>query len=455
MRAWLATFVFAILTGMAMAAPPGGNDWSFDSLKLKNGVTHQGLILEESPQALRFQIVRRFPGRPTVWFTCVFRHNEIEKLEKLTDEDRQALKNKLLELDPAAEARRIEKMDLKPCDWGAKKGGGLRYDSDYFILLSDASEEIVRRAAYRLENVYAAYSGFLTPRHRGGNPTLIRIHQSLEGYQGSLPAGLNLKNPAFYDVAANRVSCGTDLLRLGDDLSRFRLQANVMLEDVARQEAEVRRLYGKKPELNRHLQPFLDTRSQIKQAARVNEQAFDRATQILFRQLYHEAFHAYVSNFVYPANLKDTPGELPRWLNEGMAQVFETAVFEAGELRIGHADKERLERAKEMLEKNELLGIKELIGAGAKGFVIAHNGKIPDGDRAYLTAWALASYLMFDRRLPGTPKGDLYLKAINAGGDPVEHFEKWVGQGLPEFEKAFQVWLKRLKPDGTLAEPSS
>ncbi len=450
MRERLAIVVLAWAALPAPAAPPG--DWPLDTLKLKSGASHHGLILEEAPQAVRFQIVRRFPGRPTVWFTCVFRHNEIERLEKVTAEDRVAVRAKLLELDPAAEARRMEKLDLKPCPWGDKTAGGLRYDSDFFSLSSDAPEEIVRRAAYRLENVYAAYAGFLPPRHRGGKPTAICVYQSLDGYQKSLPAGLPLKNPAYYDSATNRVSCGTDLQRLGRDLDEFRQQAAQLLDEVGKQEAEVRRLYGKKPELNRHLQPFLDTRARIKQAAQGNEAAFDQATQILFRQLYHEAFHAYVGNFVYPPNLRDTPGELPRWLNEGMAQVFETAVFEAGELRVGHADKDRLDRARQLLEKKELLPLTDMLTNGSKGFVVAHAGSLPDSDRAYLTAWAVASYLMFDRRALGSPRADFYIKSINTGGEPLGHFEKWAGQSVPDFEKGFHSWLRRLRPDGTLME---
>lgn len=450
----LAIIACLVVTSLVVSAPPGANEWPFDRLQLRNGVSHEGVILEESPGIVRFQIVRRFPGRPTVWFTCIFRINEIEKVTKVTEEERTALKNKLLELDPTAEARRLERMDFKPCDWGNKKGGGIRYDSDYFVLVSDASEEIVRRAAYRLENVYAAYVGFLQPKFKGGNPTLIRIYRSFEGYQSSLPAGFNLKNPAYFDIAANRVSCGTDLHRLGEDLQRFRGEANQLLEEVAKQEAEVRRLYGKKPELNRHLQPILATRSQIRKAASVNEAAFDQATEILFRQLYHEAFHAYVLNFVYPSNLKDSPGELPRWLNEGMAQVFETAIFEAGELRIGHADKVRLEKSKERLAKAEYLSLKELLTGTSKSFVIQPDSKVLREDQAYLTAWGIASYLMLERRLIDTNKTMAYLKAHHSGADPVDAFEKWVGQSLPEFEKGFHDWLKRLKPDGSLSNPS-
>src|SRR5262249_11218184 len=154
-----------------------------------------------------------------------------------------------------------------------------------------------------------------------------------------------LKNPAFYDPSSNRVVCGTDLKRLGEDLAEFRLDARQALDKLAEQEARIVRLYGKSPELARHLQPLKEQRAQYEKAAKANDGKFETATRQLFQTLYHEAFHAYVGNFVYPPAGRgnpDGPGELPRWLNEGMAQVFETAVFEAGELRIGHADRTRL-----------------------------------------------------------------------------------------------------------------
>jgi len=33
---------------------------------------------------------------------------------------------------------------------------------------------------------------------------------------------------------------------------------------------------------------------------------------------------------------------VPLWLDEGLAQIFETALVEAGELRVGHAERSRL-----------------------------------------------------------------------------------------------------------------
>jgi hypothetical protein len=447
--------VVALAAVPTLAGPPAKSDWDFDVLKLKNGVVHKGLLLEEGPTGVRFQIIRRLPGRPTVWLTVAFKKDDVRKLEKLTDDQRAALKAKLAEIDPSpeAEARRADKIDLQVVDWNGRKKAGLRYESDYFTLVSDAPEEVVRRAAYRLENVYAAYARFLPPRYTGGAPTVIQVYQSLAGYQNAVPGGAGLQNPAFYDPSANRVVCGTDLKKLGDELARFRAETKPFLDELARKEAEVMRLYGKKPELPRHLKPLQEQRVEVEKAAKAHEAAFERATRQLFQTLYHEAFHAYVGNFVYPQAGKDhpdCPGELPRWLNEGMAQVFETAIFEAGELRIGHADRKRLEKARDLLAKKEFPALKDVLTAGRDVFVVNHAGKRPVADRMYVGTWAVASYLMFDRRVLGTAGLDEFVKAVCTGNDPVKAFEAMVGQPVGEFEPAFRTWLRRLRPDGSL-----
>src|SRR5215211_3748407 len=171
----------------AVAAPPPQPDWAYDVLKLKNGVVHRGLLLEEGKAGVRFQVIARKPGRPTVWVTFAFKKEDVAKLDKLSDDERAALKAKLEEIDPSpeAEARRADRIDLKTVEWDGKKNAGLRYESDYFTLV-------------------------------GGAPTVIQVYQSLDGYRKAAPGGAGLQNPAFYDPSANRVVCGTDLKKLGD-----------------------------------------------------------------------------------------------------------------------------------------------------------------------------------------------------------------------------------------------
>jgi hypothetical protein len=139
-------------------------------------------------------------------------------------------------------------------------------------------------------------------------------------------------------------------------------------------------------------------------------------------------------------------------LNEGLAQVFETAQVEAGELRLGHADRDRLARVKEFVRKGELLPVKDLLCAGPKQFIVLHRGDRFESDQAYLTSWGLSFYLMFDRKVLGTTALDEFVRRINEKADAIEAFGKLTGQPLERFEKEFHQFLLRLQADGSLSD---
>jgi hypothetical protein len=450
----LAGGVALLLAGLACAAEPAGSasGWKFDLIRLRSGAVFRGLILEETPLAVRFQDIRQRPGKPTVpLFATTFTRAEIAAIERLTDAEREQLRAKLRELDPTgqAEKHRMERLELEPMDWGGKPGAGWRYRSDRFVLESDAPEEVVRRAAVRLEQIDAAYARYLPPRGAGGPPTTIVLFQSRAEYEARLRAdGRQFVNLAFYDPAARRILCASDLEQLGQDLGRVRQQHHHLRCELDKQEAALKKLYRGK-ELTRLLQPISTTRQRIEVADRQNEGVFDQATQRLFAVLYHEAFHAYLAGFVYPPPRP----EPPRWLNEGLAQIFETAVVEAGELRVGHADRDRLARAQAAARKGGLVRLARLLRSGPRDFLAAHAADRAAADASYLTSWALAFHLAFERRLLGSRALDDYLAALARGDDPEGAFAALVGQPLPAFEAAFLQYLLRLQPDGTAAGP--
>lgn len=457
--------LLATLPLPAQPEPPVGlSHWPLEELVLKNGAKFKGLLLNELPDVVEFQSVYRRPGRPTVTLTSFFSKNEIAEIKRLSADERAILQEKLAELDPSGEGerKRMESLELVAADWPGQRGGARQYESDHFLLLCTGSEELTRRSAVRLEQIYTAFSRFLPPTVKNASPTVFLLATQPHEYQALLHSigGDELLNPAVYDPLRNRIYCGSDLEKLGSDLQSARLHNAQQLADLDRYEENIKRLY-KGEELVRHRRAIAAERKRVYSADVANGRKFDEATSRLFALLYHEAFHAYVAAFVYPA-LKPAEvqagkgtGELPRWLNEGLAQIFETAVVEAGELRVDHPDPDRLDRVKSWLKGNngqKLLPLNDLLTTGQEAFLASHADQKAASDRAYLSSWALAYYLMFDRRLIGTEPFHKYLITLNSGGNPREAFARLVQTDLATFEKQWHDYLLRLRSNGTLAK---
>lgn len=441
---------FVLLSASAQADGIAQPKWNYDIITLKNGSVLKGMIEQSTDDCIKFQYVLRQTGKPTVTLHITIRRNEIKSIERLKPADREVLQSRLLDLEqnsPQTEKERMEGLDLREIGWGGKPRGGWRYDSNYFTLTSSAPEEIVRRAALRLEQIYAAYAVFLPPRHKGGAATSVTLLTDMAEYQKLLAAQKNqFLNLAFFDPDANRIVCYSDLQRLGESLASVRAQHRQIRADLETKRAEFAKLY-KGVELARVTQGITDAMLRLNRADDLNTDRFNKATLQLFATLYHESFHAYLAGFVY------VPGqdELPRWLNEGLAQIFETAILEGKELRVGHADRNRLTRAKEMAGKGQLVPIADLIKSGPKQFLLTHIVDRQASDRYYLTSWAVAFYLMFEKRLLGSEALDHFVSRLNEGADAKAAFEEMIGMPLAKFEPAFRKYIQLLQADGTVA----
>src|SRR5262249_21251518 len=150
----------------------------------------------------------------------------------------------------------------------------------------------------------------------------------VSGYQEALKArGQALLNPALYDPLRNEILCASDLKQLGERFEKYKKEHRELQERLKRQKQDL--IASHRGKVTAKLQEQLDEIDakcrKIESVQRANDKIFDDATERLFATLYHESFHAYIANFVYRSN----EAEIPRWLNEGLAQIFETAIVEA------------------------------------------------------------------------------------------------------------------------------
>jgi hypothetical protein len=444
--------LLSLLSASAADSAKTDNTWKYDLVYLKSGNVLKGLIDREDENSIHLRWVVQKPGEPTLIIDTPIARHEIKEngIKPLADpKEREILKARINALDPATERQIIEQLALEPAPWGKDSRGAWSYSSAHFQLISNASKEIVRPAAFRLKQIYAAYGRYLPPRHRTAQSTRIYLYKTMSEYQQELKRqGRTVLNPALYDPVRNEILCASDLERLDEELKKYRKEHQQRLERLREQMDEWRKIYnGKLPqklteELNADWQ-------KIKAAERANDKVFEKATERLFQTLYHESFHAYLAKFVY----RPEEATVPRWLNEGLAQIFESAIVEAGELRVGHADPVRLAQARESLRSGSLITVDELLRSGPDQFLVGHANDQALSDRHYLTSWAVAFYLTFGLDKLRSPEMTRYVQALKKGTDPAKAFSDLVGRPPEDFENAFHDYLRWLQPSGRTARP--
>ena len=187
--------------------------------------------------------------------------------------------------------------------------------------------------------------------------------------------------------------------RLGDQLRKTRdnaLKSGLSNGEVNRQLVKVRVQFQRR----------LDA---AREAVRRSEQQMDllfkqSAGQMLVR-LYHESFHAYIRNWVFPRPQYD----IPPWLDEGLAVLFEGGQLECNSLRVDVPNPAALKKLKADLAGPDAVGMAKLLAAGKQDFLILAGGQHGRGssaaaERYYTAAWGLAYYLTFEKRLLASPR---------------------------------------------------
>jgi hypothetical protein len=440
-------------------ARPGG-DWPLERVTLTDGKTYQGLVESESPAAIEFVEVHRPRGKPMFLVVRPIYRKAIKSWERLDPDQQQALRGRLEKYKQRAliEGRRMEDLTLAQ----TRQDGVLlwNYRGHDFTLESTADEPMTRRVIVRLGQIYTAYRQILPPRQTTAVRVHIRVFGASDQYRSALAElGLPIKNPAVYLPDKNLILAGSDLNRFAAELAQVNHEHRQIKQQFDAQLAETpARLKRLGEDLKKNGVPTAErlrivlaeqkkwddqrraVQRKIAALDRKNAAKFNEVGGQMFRRLAHEAFHAYLENQVYPRQSHD----VPRWLNEGLAQTFEAGLLEADTLRIDTPNLVALASLQSDLRGPHPLELADVLNAGAETFLASHAGDGPSASRSYYYSWGLAYYLAFDQGVFGTPQFDAYLSPA-AGISAVQRFETLVGMPLDAFQTRWREAMLALK----------
>ena len=461
--------------GTAAAAEPRAGlatgPWKLEAIRFHDGRRLEGLVTDPGPPLGFVQIVQP-PGRPVELITWPpLGAARIAAIEPLPPADHAVLARRVEEFrtrrgrQHAAETAVTLRREGDDDPW--------RYEGRWFAVESTADPSLTRRAVVLLEQVFEALDALVPAAHAraAGPPLRVVLCGTAAEYRGLQErlgiretVGDRAEHPALYVPARDLLVAGSDMPALVERERAAADRLELAEREIADRDrgfaADVRRLAGdlerqgvpagRRAEIvqlarHRWQREREGLLAQVVSARRDNAARVADAAREFAARLTHEAWHAHADR-----RLAEPGGHpLPPWLDEGLAQVFETAPLEAGELRLDAPDAFRLKALQELIAGGHAPRLEDLLRADAARFLVGHAGGRQASRDAYLMAWGLAFHMAVLE--PVLTPGSLAAVCAKTTGDApsddrVAEFEQLAGLPLAEFEPAWRRRMLALRP---------
>ncbi len=441
------------------ASTLGESEWPMEQVETRDGRRFEGLVESQDEYWLRMIRIFRPPGRPMYLVVQPIEKADIARTERLEPDRREALRRRIHEFRHRAvvEAGRMDAVRLSLVQ---RDGTHFhRYRGRWFDLESTADETTTRRIVVRADQVFTAYRQLMPPRVDAPRPLRLVILQSMTEYRDFLARlGLHFDNPACYLQKPNLVVVGSDLARHATTLSRISSRHEQLRQELEQLEqalperlatrgAQLRQQGHARSQVARLLlierrkieAQIAEKQRELARYDRENARTFEEIGRRMFARLYHEAFHAYLENYVYPSNQY----EVPLWLNEGLAVLFSGGLLESDSFRVDAPNREALEWLRTDLRSDSPLPLSELLVLEPHAFLLVDN-LTATAQRNYVYSWGLAYYLAFEKRLLDAPALTRFVTRSD-GASSIDRFETLVGMPLSEFESEWRAYMMELR----------
>ncbi len=164
----------------------------------------------------------------------------------------------------------------------------------------------------------------------------------------------------------------------------------------------------------------------------------DQGRDALRRTLQHEAFHQFAYNAISP--------DLPIWLNEGMAQVFEEGLWVGDQFTLGQASPRRLRQLKADIDGDRLTEFQKFMAVTPEQWSKNLSADASRGATQYGQAWAMVHFLVNGENGAFRKRLIEMLKLIHAGKEPKAAFEGAFSANYDGFRRHFNDWTAAVSP---------
>jgi hypothetical protein len=161
----------------------------------------------------------------------------------------------------------------------------------------------------------------------------------------------------------------------------------------------------------------------------------------LRRTLQHEAFHQFAQAAI--------GGDIPVWLNEGIAQIFEEGIWNGKTFLIGQVPPARIRLLQADIQANKLTDFSSFINRTDAQWS-SNLRYTPIAQTQYNQAWAMAQFLIYATDEEGRP---IYrqrlidmLSLIHNGSSGRRAFEDCFSDNTIGFQHLFNEWAHNLSP---------
>jgi len=164
--------------------------------------------------------------------------------------------------------------------------------------------------------------------------------------------------------------------------------------------------------------------------------------QDLRRTLQHEAFHQFAHNRIAP--------DLPPWLNEGLAELFEDGMWTGSGFVLGEVPPWRVRRLHRDMQQQRLIDFPTFMKLDHPTWLRRIQEDRDLGHLQYNQAWAMVHFLVFATEGTGQPyyrqRFVDFLRRLNRGQDADAAFVAAFSNNIAGFQERFVQYARNLQP---------